>query len=350
MRLVLEQSAEQLIYYDEGVGTERFERISGGALAKGLSAKVLGAYLWLMENYRTAEDSLTGDSDQIYIFGFSRGAYTARSLVGLLSLCGLVRRDAPTSVLNAFMLSRTRDYVRSTPPVALFRRECSDEVRVRFLGLWDTVAALGIHKLDLPLLERYHHHKAIELHDIVENCRHALALDEHRALFAPTLFPSRSRQGQTLEQRWFTGSHANVGGGYDRDGLFLRPLQWMIDEAVQAQLVFKRHAAILPDAFYRSTVTNSLEETALGAYYATQGFKRFDRRLTFRDATEQTLDFTVIQRLAWDHTYKPPALAKLLAKPVDRTSSFRADVSELLRRVQSVQLSQNPLQRDAFIV
>jgi len=80
MRLLLEHYAEQLVYYDEGVGTKQLERIRGGALGSGLSAKVLSGYLWLMENYREGRENASGKPDEIFIFGFSRGAFTARSL------------------------------------------------------------------------------------------------------------------------------------------------------------------------------------------------------------------------------------------------------------------------------
>jgi uncharacterized protein (DUF2235 family) len=89
-KLMLEQSDDQMVYYDQGVGTEKFEEICGGAFGTGLSQKVLAGYLWLMENHR--------EGDDIYIFGFSRGAFTARSLAGMLSLCGLLHLDASRSV------------------------------------------------------------------------------------------------------------------------------------------------------------------------------------------------------------------------------------------------------------
>jgi hypothetical protein len=347
---MLDHSAEQLVYYDQGVGTERFEKIRGGAFATGLSAKVMAGYLWLMENYRGEADSPTRIADDVYIFGFSRGAFTARSLVGVLSLCGLVRRDAPTSVANAFRISRTEGFARRSSVLQRFRAEFSDEIRVKFLGVWDTVAALGVHKLDLPFLERHEHHKAIDLHEIIEHGRHALAIDEHRALFEPTLFPSPI-PSQSLEQRWFIGSHANVGGGYERDGLFLRPLQWMADEAAKKQLVFKRRATMLPDSFYRSTVIDSLQETFYGAYYLTQRFRPFYRSPKLQDTTHQTLDFTILQRWLWDRTYDSPVLRSLLgAKVAPRPGDDRTAVSDIGKFLPHVKLSPNQDHVDGFVV
>jgi uncharacterized protein (DUF2235 family) len=349
MRLLLEHSPQQLVYYDEGVGTEQFEKIRGGALGTGLSRKVLAAYLWLMENYCSAQDSPTGVADDVFIFGFSRGAFTARSLAGFLGLCGLVRRDAPVSILSAHEMSKTKGATRAHRDMRYFRLLYSIEVPVKFLGVWDTVGALGVPKFDFPFVEKYEYHKAVELHDIVQHARHALALDEHRKLFEPTLFPAAGRK-QTLEQRWFTGSHANVGGGYDRDGLFLRPLQWMVDEAERKGLRFRTSLSRLSNRFYRSLPRNSLGEIALGSYYLTQGLKRFDRTVAFSDPTVQTLDYTVIQRWLWHQQYDPPALRGILGKKPTRGRVFRISIAEICARVSTARLSSNPDHKNGFIV
>jgi uncharacterized protein (DUF2235 family) len=327
MRLLLEQSADQLVYYDEGVGTEKLELIRGGALGTGLSAKVLDGYLWLMENYRGGLENVSGLPDEVFIFGFSRGAFTARSLVGLLSLCGLMHKDAPISVLTAFETSRRKGVSRKTPYLRRFRRRYSVDVTVTFLGVWDTVGALGIHKLDIPLFERYQYHKVSEV-DIVAHVRHALALDEHRKVFAPTLFPA-PQQGQTLEQRWFTGSHANVGGGYEEDGLFLRPLVWMVEEASAFGLKFRLPPISLRKAFYRSRIIDSLAEAAHGLYRATQLFKPYARQLMLDDPTMQTVDYTVMQRWLWRPDYHPLPLKSLLGIKLPRSRMLRLPIAEI---------------------
>jgi uncharacterized protein (DUF2235 family) len=327
MRLLLEQSADQIVYYDEGVGTKKLERIRGGALGTGLSAKVLDGYLWLMENYRGAQENASGVADQIFIFGFSRGAFTARSLVGLLSLCGLMHKDAPISVLTAFETSRRDGVSRQTQYLRRFRRGYSGDAPVTFLGVWDTVGALGVHKLDIPFMERYQYHKVSEV-DIVAHVRHALALDEHRKVFAPTMFRA-PQAGQTLEQRWFTGSHANVGGGYEKNGLFLRPLEWMVGEASAFGLTFRLPPIALRKAFHRSRVIDSLAETAHGMYRATQWFKRYTRELAVNDPTMQTIDYTVMQRWLWQPDYQPLPLKTVLGTKLPRSRMFRLPIAEI---------------------
>jgi uncharacterized protein (DUF2235 family) len=327
MLLLLERSADQIVYYDEGVGTKKVERIRGGTLGTGLSAKVLDGYLWLMENYRGALENVSGVPDEIFIFGFSRGAFTARSLVGLLSLCGLMHKDAPISVLTAFETSRRDGVSRQTQYLRRFRRGYSVDVPVTLLGVWDTVGALGVHTLDIPFLERYQYHKISEV-DIVAHVRHALALDEHRKVFAATLFPA-PRPRKTLEQRWFSGSHANVGGGYEKDALFLRPLEWMVQEASTLGLTFRVPPIALRKAFHRSRIIDSLAETAHGMYRATQWFKRYTREVALSDPTMQTIDYTVIQRWLWHPDYQPLALKSVLGTKPPRSRMLRLPIPEI---------------------
>ena len=332
-RLMLEASEEQLVYYDQGVGTDPGEKIGGGAIGTGLSRKTLAGYLWLMENYRPAHESPQGVADEIFILGFSRGAFTARSLTGLLGLCGLLRRAAPVSVQRAFDLSRIEGLERNHSLMKRFRRRNSHKgpVRVKFLGVWDTVGALGVPKLRLPFTERYAFHK-VELQQIVEHARQALALDERRRLFAPAIWPGTVAPHQTLEQRWFTGSHANVGGGYARDGLPMRPLQWMVDEAASHGLVFRSRISRLTDAFYASLPRDPLDEIGLGIYYLTQGFKRMHREVELGTASRQTVDYTVLERWLWDHTYEvPPSLERALLRkgPRQYSRSVRLDDGQI---------------------
>lgn len=347
LRLFLEHSEHQLVYYDEGVGTNRFEKIRGGAFGTGLSRKVLSGYLWLLENYR--EESSTRPADEIYIFGFSRGAFTARSLTGFLSICGLVRRDAEINILNAFKLYRSNGASRTDPDMHSFRQRYSLEVRIKLLGVWDTVAALGVPKLDLPFLERYSAHKVDRFHEIVDHGLHALALDEHRKLFQPSLWLGPTRTDQTLEQRWFTGAHSNVGGGYDRDDLFLRPLQWMIQEAEKKGLTFRSTVPELTYDFYSSVPRDSLLEHRFGFYKILQLGKPFYREVILTDASAQTVDYTVLQRWLWVPGYNPPPLQGILGPRLDRRRGRLPPSSdEICQLLPNMMLSaKHP---DAFVV
>ena len=310
--LMLRKSPDQVVYYDEGVGTQPGAALVGGAFASGLSRKVLNGYLWLMENYQDTAESERGIADSLYILGFSRGAFSARSLLGTLSISGLLRKDATRRIIDVFALSTVPALMSDAEAARSFRTEFSREVTVTFVGVWDTVGALGVPYLSLPFLEQFNHHKVRELPPIVQHARHALALDEHRKIFRPTKWPGRTREDQTLEQRWFSGAHANIGGGYRRDALFVRPLQWMRAAAEEYGLQFCAGTNSLDPLFYCSCPRDSLDETFWGAYYLSQWFHRYDRRLDLHGEGNETIDYTALQRWLWDASYKCPTLEDAL--------------------------------------
>ncbi|HVE52812.1 MAG TPA: DUF2235 domain-containing protein [Ramlibacter sp.] len=326
MRLMLRHAKNQRIYYDEGVGTARGEQITGGAFASGLSGKVLNAYLWLLERYEDQHESPTGSADEVYVFGFSRGAFAARSLVGLLAISGLLRRDAATRVVEAFELARLQGLSEHSPIARQFRTSHSREIRIKFLGVWDTVGALGVprfavlNKLRLLGFEQNDWHKVVQLPSIVEHARHAMAIDERRELFKATLWPKADSK-QTMEQRWFIGAHANVGGGYGNDWLFRRPLQWLQVEASVHGLDFRQVIHSLGDLFYRSPSRDSLGEVMYGLYHLSQLHPHV-RPIGTGKATRETIDFSALERWIWNPWYRPPALESILrSKPNRRPAS-----------------------------
>ena len=136
--------------------------------------------------------------------------------------------------------------------------------------MWDTVGALGDPRLVGRIFEDAHHHKVSNLPAIVSHAVHALAIDERRKLFRPALWPSRAREHQRMEQRWFVGAHANVGGGYDKDGLFLRPLQWIQEHAARQGLEFSGRIRSLSPVFDTSFPRDPLNEIGYGSYLLTQ--------------------------------------------------------------------------------
>lgn len=249
---------EQITKYIEGVGTNWYDRIRGGAFGYGLDANIRAGYRWLVETYRPG--------DRVYIFGFSRGAYTARSLVGMIRNAGLLVKadraarggrsiepiaDVPASerdaalddmVERAYELYRDRgDAMHPKGDIAArFRADYSIDIGISCLGVWDTVGALGI---PLGAFERlnddsYRFHDT-KLTRIVENAFHAVALDEHREPYRATLWePAEAgHAGQRIEQVWFPGAHADVGGGYADDRrLADLALVWMQARAEEAGL------------------------------------------------------------------------------------------------------------------
>lgn len=220
----------QIMYYDEGVGTGGpFDAIWGGAFGAGLDQNIAQAYRFLVANY------LLGD--EIFLFGFSRGAYTVRSLAGMIRKCGIVRRDKVVSEAAALELYRDEQHPESRGPTA-FRHATSiagsDDIRIKCIGVWDTVGALG---LPGATNSRYAFHDT-KLSGTVDFAFQALAVDERRKAFLPTLWTSPPKRGQTLEQAWFPGTHSDVGGGIASCGLPELAMQWMSENAERAGLMF----------------------------------------------------------------------------------------------------------------
>ena len=229
----------QVVFYDPGVGTagSPWDRIIGGITGAGLSKNVADAYQFLVDNYEPG--------DQVFLFGFSRGAYTVRSTVGLIRKCGLLRKDEAHRFQEAYRFYRGDKHPDSEEAKA-FRAKHSREITIRFLGVWDTVGALGIPLTGLRSLtaRRYQFHD-VALSKIVEHACHAVAIDERRKSFEPTLWSTKQVPGQIVEQVWFAGAHSGVGGGYQKTGLSDVALQWMKERAASAGLEFDEAAASL---------------------------------------------------------------------------------------------------------
>lgn len=189
---------EQRVYYHSGVGTLRQERLRGGAFGMGLSRNVLDAYRFLVESYEPDDD--------LYLFGFSRGAFTVRSLAGLVRNSGILRRDHVDRTREAWALYRDRIERPTGAATTLFRRTYARETPIRFIGVWDTVGALGIPTPDAaclrPTVDRFNRRWAFhdtELSSWIAAAFQALAIDEERSAFRPALWhqqrgrPSKGR-------------------------------------------------------------------------------------------------------------------------------------------------------------
>jgi uncharacterized protein (DUF2235 family) len=237
-----EDGTEQRVYYHTGVGVKRWERLRGGAFGFGLSRNVLDAYRFLVAGY--------DPGDQLYLFGFSRGAFTARSLAGLVRNCGILRREHADRIEDAWALYRRRNDEPSSDAARLFRRTYAyaDETTIRFIGVWDTVGSLGIPDLGPrlpkwltdPVNRRWAFHDT-DLSKYVDGAFHAVAIDEERPPFRPTLWhqrPGAVERNQELRQVWFTGVHVDTGGGFTDTGLSDITLVWMVAHAVRYGLEF----------------------------------------------------------------------------------------------------------------
>lgn len=232
------ESENQKLFYDPGIGTGMWKFI-GGATGLGISENILDCYNYLVEHYV--------EGDNIFLFGFSRGAYTVRSLAGLIYRCGVLRKDAKSRIEEAYEYYRQQDLKGQED----IKKTAAIEGNVYMIGVWDTVGALGIPVNWLnnfnPFLHKFHDTK---LNTSVKFAYHAIAIDESRKNFSPTLWTNQPASGQTIEQIWFAGSHSDVGGGYPERALSDIALQWMINKAQQQGLQFKPNYAsgMKPDA------------------------------------------------------------------------------------------------------
>ena len=230
--------AYQLVYYVSGVGAGSYaaDRLLGGAFGFGLFQHVIACYRFLAQNYEPG--------DEIFILGFSRGAYTARSVAGMVGRVGLLTKIA---LVEEKLPAAVHMYQRTDLPggafgegVDEFRHDHCYPAKVTFLGVFDTVGALGVPGF-MKRAPRFHD---VQLSGQVLRARHALAVDETRVKFAPTFWeaPVEPAGGPTHDERvkqvWFEGAHSDVGGGYRETGLSDTSLLWMAREAHAAGLVF----------------------------------------------------------------------------------------------------------------
>ncbi|WP_165840037.1 DUF2235 domain-containing protein [Motiliproteus coralliicola] len=219
----------QLSRYQSGVGTGGLvDKVIGGMVGYGLGEDIRDCYQWLSDKYQ--------HGDQLYIFGFSRGAFTARSLAGMIGKFGLIDfHQHPNEARDALVKRVYYQGYRKGEPLDHPIEFHPDSQSVAFVGVWDTVGALGIPN-DKSLLNIFDDPNKYQFHDVtlgehIGQARHAVALNEKRGSFTPTLWQSHRTDG-SLKQLWFPGVHSDVGGGYKETGLSDGALQWMAEEAM----------------------------------------------------------------------------------------------------------------------
>ena len=248
-----EQGVRQITFYDAGVGADSgwIDRVVDGVTGRGLDQNVRDGYRFLAHNW------LPGD--EIYVFGFSRGAFTARSLCGFIDLVGLLpKREMMPRLGEAWALYQQpkgqRDEAKRRELCALSR-----PARIKCLGVWDTVGSLGVPLETLRWANRRHQFHDAELSDVVECAFHALAIDEKRGPFGPVLWQKKCGADlpKVVEQVWFPGVHSNAGGGWSDSSLSDLALMWMI-RRVQANTAL---------AFDEANIKDELRPDPRGAIY-----------------------------------------------------------------------------------
>jgi len=290
---------EQIPYYDKGVGTHALDRLSGGLFGFGLSENIREAYAWLASRFQPG--------DELFLFGFSRGAYTARSLAGLIRKCGVLRTPDKSLVQQAYDLYRDKQQHPDAPDPRAFRASFSHETRIRLIGVWDTVGSLGVPLSGVPFSRDYFQWHDTELSKIVEYAYQALAIDEYRKDFSPALWTVHKPENREVEQRWFIGAHSNVGGGYPNDLLVNLPLAWMQQKAQACGLGFRSTVRVDPLRDPLAPIADSYGDFAFGLYKLLKRGKRHIR--LFGTGVNETVDDSVWRR--WDSLsdYRPQTVA-----------------------------------------
>lgn len=242
----------QMTFYDPGVGNSGFDKIRGGLFGLGLSKNITDGYRFLVQQWAQSPER-----HEIFLFGFSRGAYTVRSLAGLLGRIGVVKAEA--DIDEAYGLYRL---IKSERKKDISDRErfIAEKVhampRITMIGVWDTVGALGIplcwlNDLLNPMPHKFHD-TGLGAH--IDAAYHAVSIDEERVAYAPTLWdPVPEGSSQILEQVYFSGVHSDVGGGYKDDRrLGDITLRWMTDRAMGRGLLLDRDQVpeVKPDYAY----------------------------------------------------------------------------------------------------
>jgi uncharacterized protein (DUF2235 family) len=347
---------QQLAYYDDGVGTKgnTFLRALGGAAGYGLKRNVKDLYRALSRVY--------DDGDRIYLFGFSRGAFTARTLAGLIGTCGIVKgescatthvlRDAVEAAYVAYRsrygsaltnsARRLRGGIDSQRVIETFQRTypVHTNVQIEFIGVWDTVDAVGLPFAMSSLVNRFVYQFKFPTQTLGQHVRrafHALSIDDARQAFEPVLWAGSDER---IEQVWFAGAHSNVGGGYPKQGMSLVALDWMLAHAASNGLrlhtmdreVFHCHASV-DDMLYDP-------RGGIGCFY--RWAPRDIRKYCNRNGIAPRIHLTVAERIAHaTDDYAPgnlPPGVTVATTPVDVDDPRRVERERVLgRRAEAVQ-------------
>lgn len=341
----------RVVYYMRGVGGRyAMDRILGGGIGQGLHANIKDAYLFLAANYR--------EGDRIFVFGFSRGAFTARCVVGMIEAVGLLKPSYTHQLGRAYR--QYRDTLRESEPT--IDDHWVSEPKIEFLGVFDTVGALGIPVRGFDETYKFRNNL---LPRSVNHARHALAIHEGRTNFSPTVWKAaddeddRATDSDRVEQRWFVGVHSDIGGGYKLDrnrfgnvGYF--SLKWMLDELhakcgvdlVGRDLVLQQlRCQEEPDKF---AINDSMKLSFwlfdklrwLSRMLHDGDFSRFNRRLADSGAYRQSVDPSVWDLYLTDNAAKSEHVAN---KPQSFfTLWVRHPISILERKPRRHRIAANP--------
>ncbi len=302
----------QLAYYDDGVGTKgnTLLKVLGGATGFGLKRNVKDLYRALARVY--------DPGDRIFLFGFSRGAFTARTLAGLIGACGIVDGGScqtthalRKAVEAAYVAYRTRYASTLTMVVRrlLGRRDTQQaiasfqttykvhtNVPIEFIGVWDTVDAVGMPFALASVVNRFLYQFKFPTQTLGKNVGracHALSIDDDRVAFEPVLWMGPDER---IEQVWFAGVHSNVGGGYPKQGMSLVALDWILSHAAQCGL--RLNKADCENYRAHASVDDMLYDARAGVGLFYRWAPRDIRRYCNRSGIAPRIHLSVAERVA----------------------------------------------------
>ncbi len=291
---------KQHVFYDWGLGSYH-NNVVAGATGSGIRKNITDGYRYIVQNY--------APGDRIFLFGFSRGAYTVRALAGLINNCGIIKRNDARLISDAFRIYKSpsrKNHPDGEAAVAFRGAHTHPSRTVQFVGVWDTVGALGIPVSLMVLLDGNDEFYDNRMGSNVKFARHALAIDEKREDFLPTVW--QPRNGVDLKQVWFAGCHADIGGSHppDSDGSRIADvaLKWMMREAAGQGLRIEPH------------LNSRLSDGALARIHESRRklyrFRgRVDRPLQYPDIPIR-FHSSVRERFETDTDYRPKKLKALI--------------------------------------
>jgi uncharacterized protein (DUF2235 family) len=287
-RAVLPRAAngvDQVVFYHDGIGTSGgMDKYTGGAFGRGIEDNVRNLYRFIVYNYESG--------DELFFFGFSRGAFTVRTLAGFMNNIGLIQKDDDYYIPEIYACYESSHEPGSPQWTRAFHnvqgtRPCPP---IKFIGVWDTVGALGAPGVLGQIFNKgkYQYHD-LDLNPHIENAYHALAIDERRKPFIPNLWKRTNGWNGRLEQAWFPGVHSNVGGSYTPDGLANEALHWIVEKAEALGLEFDKEFL----AHYRPCFNSVLHDSmtiryrVMGAHVRPIGDHLVDGEVVHQSAVDR---------------------------------------------------------------
>lgn len=286
----------QIVSYDPGVGTGGgfWERVKGGISGTGLDLNIAECYRFIVQNFTHGDTP-----DELYFFGFSRGAYTVRCLAGLIRKCGILRRENILEYRRAIELYRDGQHPDDPGPTAFREKWSCPECAIRMVGVFDTVGTNGI---PAAFGFRWMHDKRrfhdAQLSSMVQIGAQALAVDEKRRQFSAVPWtPPKPDKRHAVLQKWFVGCHSDIGGGMNDPGLSNVALHWMAENARDAGLALDMQ---LLNEDYKPNALGNIHESRTGFYRLWPA--------AHREPDAKAIHTSVHKRWKEDAAYRPKKL------------------------------------------